>query len=250
MTIYQTLKSLALPPASLCLVFFAALIVSMRWRRLGYGLIWAVAVIFYLLAAPFSANRIGRLVATVPPLAADATLSNAKAIVVLSAGSYINGPEYGGAMLDRTTLERLRYAAHLYHRTPLPVLVSGGKQRGVPGTLAGSMKQALEEDFDVPVTWVEDRSADTIENARFSAEILKSAGITTIVLVTHATHMPRAMALFMATGLTVIPAPTGFPQAIDIFPADLIPRMAALDQSQEAIYEPLAGLWHGLRHDT
>jgi len=91
---------------------------------------------------------------------------------------------------------------------------------------------------------------DTAENARFSAAILKDAGLTTIVLVTHATHMPRAMALFTAAGLAMIPAPTGFPQTVDVLPADLIPRMAALDQSQEAIYELLAGLWHGLRHDT
>ena len=105
------------------------------------------------------------------------------------------------------------------------------------------MKQALEEDFAVPVTWVEDRSTDTAQNARFSAVILKDAGITSIILVTHATDMPRALALFTATGLTVTPAPTCFPDTSDDFPEDLIPRMSALDQSWMSIYEVLASAW-------
>jgi uncharacterized SAM-binding protein YcdF (DUF218 family) len=247
LSFYQVVKAFALPPACLCLALVIGLLVSLRARRAGLAILTATTVVFYLLCAPFVADGLARTVARIPPLSGTVDLSAAQAIVILSAGASAGGPEYGGVTLDRATLDRLRYGAHLYHRHPLPVLVSGGAQRGVPGTLAGAMKQALEEDFAVPVTWTEDRSTDTIENARFSAPMLKAAGVGTILLVTDATHMPRAAPLFEATGLRVIAAPTGFPGPQEDWPAALIPRIAALERSETAVYELLAGIWHGIR---
>jgi uncharacterized SAM-binding protein YcdF (DUF218 family) len=244
--LYSLVKALSLPPAVLVMALAAALIIAQRRRRTGLALAWAVVIVFYLLSAPFSASRLAARVATVPPLSPTADISSAQAIVVLSAGGDAYAPEYGGLMLDGTTVERLRYAAHLYHRTPLPVLVSGGVIRGVPSALADAMKQALEQDFAVPVTWVENRSGDTEENARYSAAMLKAAGISSIVLVTHASHMPRALRLFEATGLKVLPAPTGFSTSATYFPAGFIPRMWAFVDSEAAIYEILGRLWHGL----
>jgi uncharacterized SAM-binding protein YcdF (DUF218 family) len=246
MSLYQIVKGLALPPADLIVALVIAVLISLRWRRTGLVLTALITIAFYVLATPFFADRLLSAVATVPPLAADNDLRDAQAIVVLSAGAVPGGPEYDGVMIDHTTLERLRYAAHVYRRKALPVLVSGGNQPGLRMPLAQAMKLALEEDFAVPVKWVEDKSADTIENARFSSAILKDAGIHTIVLVTSAPHMPRAQDLFVATGLTVIPAPTGFASYVRYAPATLIPRMAALDESESAIYEILAHSWHGL----
>lgn len=247
LTFYQIVKAFALPPACLWLALVIGLLVSVRARRTGLAILAVTTLVFYLLSAPFFANRLARIVSRMPPLSENADLSAAQAIVILSAGSYAGGPEYGGVTLDRATLDRLRYGAHLYHRHALPVLVSGGVQRGVPGTLAGAMKQALEEDFAVPVKWVEDRSADTIENARFSTPILKEAGVGTILLVTDASHMPRAAPLFEAAGLKVIAAPTDFPSPTDAWPTDLIPRVAALERSETAIYELLGTAWHRAR---
>jgi uncharacterized SAM-binding protein YcdF (DUF218 family) len=246
MPLYQFVKAMALPPACLCAALVVGIIVSLRWRRSGLAIIAVTTLAFYLLSAPFVANRLARGISSVPPLADAADISAAQAIVILSAGSFVGGPEFGGVMLDHATLDRMRYAAHLYHRTPLPVLVSGGVLRGVPGTLAGAMKKALEEDFAVPVKWAEDRSFDTIENAKFSAAILRENNIGTILLVTDAPHMPRALPLFQATGLTVIAAPTDFAPARDYWPADLIPRMAAFERSQTAVYEYMAVIWHSL----
>jgi len=243
MSLYQIVKDLALPPASLILALICAISAGLRWPRFGLGAVCVIMAGFYLLAAPFSSDSLARAVATIPALPENANLADAKAIVVLAAGASDNGTEYGGIMLDHITLDRLRYAAHLYRRTNLPILVSGGVAGELPITLASAMKQALEEDFAVPVTWVEDRSTNTAENARFSAAILKDAGITSIVLVTHATDMPRARALFAATGLTVIPAPTRLPSTKSDFPEDLIPSMSALDQSWMSIYEMLASAW-------
>lgn len=47
------------------------------------------------------------------------------------------------------------------------------------------------------------------ENARFSAAILAPLGVTRILLVTDAFHMPRARRAFAIAGLDPIAAPTG-----------------------------------------
>ena len=39
------------------------------------------------------------------------------------------------------------------------------------------MSRALQEDFGVPVRWREERSRNTFENALFSAEMLRQAGV-------------------------------------------------------------------------
>ncbi|TAK99046.1 MAG: YdcF family protein [Rhodospirillaceae bacterium] len=246
MSLYQIVKGLALLPASLILALTFAIVTGLRWPRFGFGVLCATTLAFYLLASPFSSDHLARAIATIPALPADANLTGAKAIVVLAAGTFGHGPEYRGIMLDHITLERLRYAAHLYRRTNLPILVSGGQVGGAAATLASAMKQALEEDFGVPVTWVEDRSTDTAENARFSGAILKDAGITSIVLVAHAIDMPRAFTLFSKMGLTVTPAPTCFPSTRSSFPQDLFPSMSALDQSWMSVYEVLASAWQAV----
>src|ERR1019366_8520006 len=115
MTLYQVVKALALPPASLCLLLVAGLILSLRWWRAGLTVLVVATLVFYLLSAQFVANRLANGISTVPPLSDTADVSPAQAIVILSAGAFVGGPEFGGVTLDHATLDRLRYGAHLYH---------------------------------------------------------------------------------------------------------------------------------------
>ena len=130
-----------------------------------------------------------------------AQFEGAQAIVVLSAGAYYEGPEYliSGTPhknADRPgpmTLQRLEYTAFLARHTGLPLLVTGGSRRFGPERALGRlMAKSLEEDFHQPVRWIEDRSLDTLENARYSHALLAKADIERILLVTHAWHLPRA----------------------------------------------------------
>ena len=220
-----------------------ALTVVVRWRRLGIALLWALLFVFYLMSAPFSAYRLAGAVASIPPLSTSDWPKTAQAIVVLSAGATDSGPEFGGIALGSATMERLRYAAHLYRQTPLPILVAGGKIPGTAVNQAEAMRSALEHDFGLPVKWIEDRSVNTAENARSSAAILEKENISAIVLVTHALHMPRALAFFEAAKLRVIPAPTGFPPTPGSSADAIVPRMDALAFSHAALHEALAHTW-------
>ena len=66
--------------------------------------------------------------------------------------------------------------------------------------------------LDVPEVsiWQQPRSQNTYEDALYSSQMLKEKGITQILLVTSAMHMPRSVALFERQGIDVIPAPTDY----------------------------------------
>jgi uncharacterized SAM-binding protein YcdF (DUF218 family) len=104
------------------------------------------------------------------------------------------------------------------------------------------MKRALEEEFGVRVTWVEERSRDTRTNALHTAAMLIPQGISRVVLVAHGFDMPRAVAELMAAGLHVVPAPTAVAASDLTFdhPMELLPSMSALQGSYYALYELLA----------
>ena len=91
------------------------------------------------------------------------------------------------------TLERLAEAARQERRLGLPVLVSGGRpDERSDDSLAGMMSVALQNNFGIPARWREDRSRNTFENAAFSAEILRRAGVPSALLVTQSWDMARA----------------------------------------------------------
>lgn len=251
LTLYDVIKALALPPGSLIVLLAGGLLLTaIGLRRLGLVTMTVGVLGFYLLATPLVAGALGHLAQSSQPLKTAETAS-AQAIVVLSAGLLPYAPEYpGGNTVDETTLARLAYAAYLKRQVDLPILVSGGSSREAVGPLAELMKRTLQNSFGVEVKWTEDKSRDTFENARFSAEILKREDISRILLVTHAAHMPRSIKLFEREGLTVIPAPTGFTAESKSYIGVLLPRQSALATSYYAIYELLGSLWYALNGRT
>jgi uncharacterized SAM-binding protein YcdF (DUF218 family) len=77
----------------------------------------------------------------------------------------------------------------------------------------------------------EDRSRNTEENALFSKEIMKPSKGETWMLVTSASHMPRAIGVFRAQGWDVTPYPVGYLTSGDPFDGfgfDLLGGLAAL----------------------
>lgn len=139
------------------------------------------------------------------------------------------------------TLERVRYGARVARLTGLPVLVTGGSPSGGESE-AKLMQESLEREFGVEVRWAEDRSRNTHENAVFSAQILRLAGIHRVVLVGHGVDMPRAIAEFADEGIEVIAAPTGIPVWDSISPLMFVPSISGLEGSYYALYEVAGNL--------
>jgi uncharacterized SAM-binding protein YcdF (DUF218 family) len=235
----KILEALLLPPLGPLLLIACGLWLARR-RRIG-GLLAALGLlVLTALSVPAVANALLRAQEDFAPLTLD-VIGNAQAIVVLGGGSNYAAPEYGGDTVNAHSLQRLRYAAMLQRRSGLPLLVTGGAPfGGHPEAL--SMKAVLEKEFAVKVRWVESASLDTIENAKFSAPILKNNGIQRIVLVSHAWHLPRAVAAFERQGFTVIPAPTGFTRDSPSLLENLLPSAFALEKSRTALNEWLGRL--------
>lgn len=138
-------------------------------------------------------------------------------IVVLGSGRESYAPEYGTANLPPQAMERLRYGLWLSRETGLPVAYSGGTGHAqVAGPAEADIAaQIAARDFARPLRWTEATSRDTRENAEHSVALLRAAGVTRIVLVTHGWHMRRSLRAFeQATarnggGIALTAAPMG-----------------------------------------
>jgi uncharacterized SAM-binding protein YcdF (DUF218 family) len=245
MPLATVLKPLLLPPTVLVLLALLGLLLYQRWRRLGIAVISGALVLLYLATTPVVGSRL--LVAQQDYTVLDANAaraSGAGAIVVLSADQRRHQPDYRGETVGPTTLERLRRAARLHRETGLPILVSGGLLPGYTVAHADAMAEAMEVDLRVPVRWREALSRTTEENALYSARLLKAAGITRVLLVTTAWHIPRAAQAFRAVGLDPVPAPTGFTTASDWTWENMLPSATGLQQTTWACHEILGRAWY------
>lgn len=249
---YEIIKILSLPPFSLVALIALGLVLSVvGFRRAGLSIAWASIAVFYLLSIDLVSSRLIHLIEDVPVLTpAEVIAIEADAIVVLSASANAFSPEFGIPTAGFRSLFRLRYAARLHRQTGLPILVSGGRVGRLPDSLGRILERELEQSFQVPVRWVEDRSLNTFENAENSAEILLSEGVKTVFLVTEAFHMRRAIDAFADTGLTVVAAPTGRRPLVPIDFRSFLPTLNSLADSHFAIHELIGRVWYALRYGT
>lgn len=243
-------QTLLLPPLSLFLLYAAGWAMRGRWPRLGNALsIGAVTILLLLCTNAGARLLLQPLELSVTPLQS-AKATGAQAIVVLAAGRHANSPEYGGQSIpDNSALARLRYAARLHRETALPVLVTGGTAGPMDRLepLAHGMARVLQEDFATPVTWIEDQSRNTVENAAYSVPILQRAAVHRILLVTDAMHMRRARGVFVQAGLQVVAAPTVFSSNKPLALFDFLPSAEGLGRSHYALHEWLGITWNCVR---
>jgi uncharacterized SAM-binding protein YcdF (DUF218 family) len=207
-------------PAGLACVLLAAALILRRRPRWVAGLITAA-----LLVVGLGGNRLASMVLLRslewqhPSLTADEILringgDPVDAIVVLGGGARQHlAPRPANEIGEAG--DRMIYAARLYRAGVAPVvLVSGGNAPLYnPGDEPESLAMAeLLTFFGVPreAIVLESQSRNTYENAIESEELLDAAGMSHIVLVTSAMHMPRSYAIFKKLDLDVIPAPTDY----------------------------------------
>jgi uncharacterized SAM-binding protein YcdF (DUF218 family) len=243
--ITNALSSLLIPPGLLLVVFATGIALIRRRPHTGRALLIAGTGSLYLLSMPLTGTAL--LQSWETPAAGSGNWSSAAAIVVLGGGQYRQAPEYGGDTVGTMGLVRLRYAAALHRRSGLPVLVSGGSPDGGATSEAQAMQKTLEQEFAVPVRWRENHSANTMENARNSRELLAAENIRHIVLVTHAWHMPRARLAFERAGFEVLAAPTAHTTRGGMTVLDFLPDASALLKSSLFFHEAIGTVWYRLR---
>jgi uncharacterized SAM-binding protein YcdF (DUF218 family) len=233
------------PPNLFIVSAMIGVVLAWRWRRAGLILATAAVACLYLASMPAvsflligAADKLSGVVPTLPLPAPPG------AIVVLSAEYRRSNIPGGKDIVGPVTLERLAEAARTQRRTGLPILVSGGWLDHADNSLAGMMAESLESDFHVPVQWREERSRTTYQNARYSAEILRRAGISSALVVTNPWHMARALWSFYAVGYPVVPAPLPEGQSLEMSPSIVFPQVPALVGSYYALHELIGLAWY------
>jgi uncharacterized SAM-binding protein YcdF (DUF218 family) len=242
----QFVGAVLLPPASLAIALAAALALHRRRPRLAMTLILLVALALYALSTPWVSGLLQKSLEAAPPLD-PAALQGVDAIVVLAGGSRLDAPEYGGDTVNGFTLERLRYGVRLHRASGLPILVTGGAPGADRTPESRLMQRVLEDEYGIRPRWVEDAARTTWDNARLSAPLLEADGVRRIALVSHAWHLRRAVPLFEAQGLAVVPAGTQFASITLDALSDLAPTPSGLRDSAYAAHEWLGILWYKLR---
>ena len=214
----------------------------LRWARIGSvsGLILLLAISSPLIARPL----LGSLEAWYPRPA----LSKGErydAIVVLAGGVLEPGTLRPKVDLSSYSMNRTTCGIDLYQQGYAPTLVFTGGTGHVFGNAskdAPEMKRWAER-FGVPTDaiLIEDQSRTTYENATETKRLL---GPSSILLVTSASHLPRATALFTKQGFRVTPVPCDFLiqnrpedsfEQLDVF--DLLPNDHAIEHTTGAVTE-------------
>ena len=242
------IKTLVLPPGGLLLLGLLGLLLMWRMRRTGVALVLMSFSALWLLACNAVALLLADALLPIPAAATPTQLRSAKvqAIVVLGGGVRTHAPEFGSAQLSGASADRLHYGLWLAKELKLPVAFSGGV-----GWLPNAIQTVTETEvaarraqtsYGITLRWSESQSRDTAEGARHTAALLRKDGISRVALVTHATHMPRALMEFRQTGLTVSPAPTGFLSPMGPRWHEWLPSVNGLRNSYSVLHE-----WLGMR---
>ena len=250
------LTALLLPPVPLLLLVLLGARLILPRRGLGWLILFVAVAGLWLSACTGSAQLLKDFVLHPPAalspdrireLRAQARSPNPPAIIVLGGGLEPYAPEYGVSSLHHVSLERLRYGIWLSRETGLPLGFSGGVGWAQPDSKpeAQIAAQIAATEFGRPLKWVEDRSRDTRENGLGTIALLRPAGVRHIVLVTSASHMPRALQNFKTAGgaeFRVEPAPMGLARSTETTALTWMPTSKGFADVREVLRELLGRL--------
>jgi uncharacterized SAM-binding protein YcdF (DUF218 family) len=140
--------------------------------------------------------------------------------------------------------ERLVEALRLARRYPeAQVLVSGGDAallpRDEPSEAAVMRDLLVEQGVDQARILLEQRSRNTAENALYSRELVQPRPDQVWLLVTTASHMPRAVGCFRHIGWQVVPYPVDYR-------SEASPRPGFVLSEHLALVDLMAKEWVGL----
>lgn len=236
-------------PVSLTLLLAgcAGLFGFLRWRRLArFSSILAVLVL-WVSATPVVAEYLYSTLERQYPPVAIAENPTADVIIVL-------GGAVGQSLPPRLALElngaidRVAHAARLYHagKAPRILIAAGNLPWGTTLQPEAQLIADLLVEWGVPRTalLLDTHSVNTAENAVNASALMTQHHLRTALLVTSASHLPRALMLFQAAGVNAIPSATDLRAVGERWGTvfEWLPNVAALELTTLAIKE-----WLGLQ---
>lgn len=220
-----------------------ALLVRGARRRLGLVLAHLGLGVLFVFSTPAVANRLWRSLETgaVDTSRPDVTYD----AVVLLGGV---GNPYGATPAEPSwndNVERLTKTYELLSTGRARVAIVSGGSYGVDGlpTEAAYLARQLEAwGIAKDRILLEDRARNTRENATFTKALLDAKGLSTVLIITSAFHLPRAVGCFRAAGVTFDALPVDYRMREPSRDPHLLPRGEYLEDSTRALREWLGRL--------
>lgn len=166
-------------------------------------------------------------------------------ILVLGNGHKSDAALPISSQVSATALKRLNEGVRHYYRLPgSKLIVSGYNGLYDPNTHAAMQKKmALSLGVDADDIIMFETAKDTVEEAMMMKKIV---GEKPFILVSSATHMPRAYKIFTSLGLNPIAAPTDY-YAVGESEWVQMPDGSALQGSEKAFHEYYGLIWERIK---
>ncbi len=252
--VLKKIITLAIYPLSLCLT---ALVVGLffiwftRRQKLGKIIVTiGVVVLIFFSYGFFSNHLLSSLENKYPPLTDLQEIRGVKWIVVLGGGIVSDNRLPANGQISGSSLLRLVEGIRIHNSLKGSKLILSG------GAVFDPVPEA-EVLADVALTLgvgeenilLESVSKDTEDQAQNIRKIAKLHENERFVLVTSASHMPRAVALFRSSGMQPIPAPIDFwiknPKGVN--PKNFFPTASGLRKMERVFHEYLGLAWAKLK---
>lgn len=224
------IEALCLPVGLSALVILGGVAVRRRW------IVLAGVAGLYLFSTPFLSGLLLHSLERVYPPEARADCPEADAVVVLS-GGIVRGSNAAGLQWGDSA-NRFFTGLDLAKAGKAPILILSNGAPDAGGRPSGEMLYpvAIKSGLSPERVVVTPVVRTTEEESRV---ISRTPGVHSILLVTSAFHMPRAVLLFRSTGLRVLPFPTD--QRIGpgrgYTPSAFLPGASSLRESELAMRE-------------
>lgn len=251
MFLFKKFAAPLLFPLSLCIEFFLIgfifLFFTKKQRVARFFLLSGFLILLVFSNEFISESLLRSLEDDYPPLLNLESYQEVKWVILLGAGHTSDADLPPISQVSETALVRLIEGIRLLRELPQSTLILSGGSVFDPEPHAHILKRiALTLGVDENRLLIEDRSRDTKDEAIIIKEIV---GSEPCILVTSASHIPRAMMLFEGQNMQPIAAPVGHwvKKRKELTPSYFIPNPQSLRKSQRAFYEYLGIIWAWLR---
>lgn len=247
-TLKKFIGGLMLPLPFLLLVMALALALLWwsRWQKTAKGLLTASWFALFMLSLQPVTDRLLKPIESAYPTWRGQEKVN---YVVVLGGGYTWNPAWApSSNLINNSLPRVTEGIRLWHANPGAKLVFTGAPAKTNPVSTAEAGARVAQSLGVPRSDIItlDTPRDTEEEA---AAVAKAIGHQPFLLVTSASHLPRAMRFFQHQGLKPIPAPAN-QMAIEspLNPWErIIPSPLWLMHSDRVGYETLGRIWQWLK---
>ena len=225
---------------ALCLLWFS------RWQKSAKALLSVSWLVLLLISLQPVADKMLKPIEDSYP-----TWRGSEKVdyIVVLGGSYTWNSEWApSSNLINNSLPRVTEAIRLWQANPSTKMIFTGARATTNPVSTAEAGARVAESLGVPRSQiiVLDSPKDTEEEA---AAVAKTIGQQPFLLVTSASHLPRAMIFFRHAGLNPIPAPANqLAIASPLNPWErIIPAPVWLMHSDRAIYESVGRVWQWLK---